>query len=46
VPQKFQAVAGTWIGAKAGIYTLKRDSDNSTGHADFKCFRFRTTATN
>ena len=41
VPQKFQAVAGTWIGAKLGIYTLKHDSDNSAGHADFKCFRFR-----
>ncbi len=47
VPQKFQAVAGTWIGAKLGIYTLKHDSENPAGHADFKCFRFRpTTATN
>ena len=43
VPQKFQATAGTWIGAKTGIYTLKRDSENSADHADFKCFRFRPT---
>ena len=39
-PEMFQATAGEWIGAKAGIYTLKRDSENAAGHADFKYFRF------
>ena len=39
-PEKFQATAGVWIGAKVGIYSLKRDSKNSAGRADFKYFRF------
>jgi beta-xylosidase len=39
-PESFQAAAGVWIGAKTGIYALKRNSDNSIGHADFKYFRF------
>jgi len=40
VPESFQATAGVWIGAKVGIYSLKRDSKNSAGRADFKYLRF------
>jgi beta-xylosidase len=36
----FQATAGHWIGAKVGIYALKRSSGGSPGHVDFKYFRF------
>ena len=39
-PESFQAKAGVWMGAKTGIYALKRDSKKSAGHADFKYFRF------
>jgi hypothetical protein len=39
-PGTFQATAGHWIGAKVGIYALKRDPKNPGGHADFKYFRF------
>lgn len=34
VPEKFQAQAGIWIGAKVGLYALGQ------GHADFDYFRF------
>ena len=40
VPGTFQATAGYWIGAKVGIYALKREPGDSPGHADFKYFRF------
>ena len=39
-PDPFQATAGHWIGAKVGIYALKRDSKNRASHADFKYFHF------
>ena len=38
-PESFQATAGSWIGAKVGIYSLRRDSNQSAGNADFKYFR-------
>ncbi|MGB8369445.1 MAG: glycoside hydrolase 43 family protein [Limisphaerales bacterium] len=40
VRESFQATAGHWIGAKVGIYALKREPKNPAGHADFKYFRF------
>jgi len=40
VKETFQASAGHWIGAKVGIYALKRESEHSSGHTDFKYFRF------
>jgi hypothetical protein len=40
-PKQFQAKAGIWMGAKVGIYALKRDLKKSAGHADFKYFYFR-----
>ena len=40
LPGAFQATAGHWIGAKVGIYALKRDANNPAGHADFEYFRF------
>jgi hypothetical protein len=39
-PQTFQAVPGTWIGAKVGLYSIKRGEHPSAGHADFDYFRF------
>jgi beta-xylosidase len=39
-PQAFQAVPGTWIGAKVGLYSIKRGEHPSAGHADFDYFRF------
>ena len=40
VPEKFQATAGVWMGAKVGLYAICR-APNSAGHADFKYFRFQ-----
>ncbi len=40
VPETFQARKGKWIGAKVGIYSLKRGGGAATGHADFDYFRF------
>lgn len=40
VPHLFQASKGTWIGAKLGLYGLKRDVAESAGHADVDYFRF------
>jgi beta-xylosidase len=39
-PETFQATPGMWIGAKMGIYAIKRDAKPSAAHADFKHFRF------
>ena len=39
-PRQFQATAGHWIGAKIGVYALRRDSATTSGHADFRYFRF------
>lgn len=38
--ETFQARRGKWIGAKVGIYNLKRGGGAATGHADFDYFRF------
>jgi hypothetical protein len=37
----FQAKKGVWIGAKVGVFSLKRRTDEAAGHADFDYFRFR-----
>ena len=39
-PRAFQAMAGHWVGAKAGLYCIGRGHD-SRGHADFDYLRFR-----
>lgn len=41
LPQSFQATKGMWIGAKLGLYSLKRGQDAPAGHVDFDYFRFR-----
>jgi beta-xylosidase len=41
VPQTFQAQKGVWIGAKLGLYSLKRVENARAGHVDFDYFRFR-----
>ena len=41
VSQTFQANKGTWIGAKLGLYSLKRVENSPGGHVDFDYFRFR-----
>lgn len=40
IPQVFQATKGLWIGAKVGLYSVKRRLTGSTGFADFDYFRF------
>ena len=40
-PETFQATAGQWIGAKLGLYSLKRFNPASAGHVDIDYFRFR-----
>lgn len=39
-PEPFRVRKGKWIGAKVGLYSLKRGNDAATGHADFGYFRF------
>jgi beta-xylosidase len=39
VPEIFQARAGTWIGAKVGLYSTK-PGNSAGGYADFDYFRF------
>ena len=43
VPDTFQASAGIWIGAKAGIYCVARNG-SAGGYADFDYFRFQPLA--
>jgi beta-xylosidase len=38
--QTFQAVKGTWIGAKIGLYALGFQPGNPSGYAEFDYFRF------
>jgi len=38
--QTFQARSGAWIGAKVGLYSLKRLRNVGSGHVDFDYFRF------
>jgi beta-xylosidase len=40
IPQTFQAVKGTWIGAKIGLFATCSGSAASGSHADFDYFRF------
>jgi beta-xylosidase len=39
-PETFTARKGKWIGAKVGVYSLRRGDDATSGHADFGYFRF------
>lgn len=39
-PEPFRVRKGKWIGAKVGLYSLKRGDEQSSGHADFGYFRF------
>jgi beta-xylosidase len=36
----WQARKGTWIGAKTGLYCLRREADGPAGHVDVDYFRF------
>ena len=40
IPQTFPARKGVWIGAKVGLYSLKRADSGPSGHADFDYFHF------
>jgi beta-xylosidase len=40
LPKSVQARKGVWIGAKLGLYSLKRLANVPAGHADFEYFRF------
>jgi beta-xylosidase len=40
LPQTFPARKGVWIGAKVGLYSLKRLKDVPAGHVDIDYFRF------
>jgi beta-xylosidase len=40
VSQTFQAQKGKWIGAKVGLYSLKRNESVTSGHVDVDYFRF------
>ena len=40
VAETFQAKKGVWIGAKIGVFSLKRRKEQAVGHADFDYFRF------
>jgi hypothetical protein len=41
VNEILQAKKGVWIGAKAGLYSVRRQKSQSPGHADFDYFRFK-----
>jgi beta-xylosidase len=40
IPHVYPARQGTWMGAKVGLYALKRQSPTSTGYAEFDYCRF------
>ena len=40
IPQTFPARKGVWIGAKLGLYSLKRFKYTPAGHVDIDYFRF------
>lgn len=40
VENTFQAVPGKWIGAKVGIFAIKKEKTNDSGFTDFAWFRF------
>jgi beta-xylosidase len=39
-PQEFEATKGVWIGAKVGLYSIRRLQDLPSGHMDVDYFRF------
>lgn len=41
IPQTFTARKGVWIGAKVGLYSLKRLETAPSGYVDIKYFRFK-----
>jgi beta-xylosidase len=41
IDETFQAKKGVWIGAKIGLYSLRRHKNQPAGHADFDYFRFK-----
>ncbi len=41
VSETFQAKKGVWIGAKVGLYSVRRQEPESAGHADFDYFLFK-----
>jgi beta-xylosidase len=41
VGQIFHAKKGVWIGAKVGLYSVRRQKSESAGYADFDYFRFK-----
>jgi hypothetical protein len=40
LPETFTAQLGVWIGAKVGVYSIKRLAQPTTGSASFDYFRF------
>jgi len=44
IPCAFSAQKGKWIGAKLGLFNLKRLEEARSGHVDFNYFRFRNDA--
>ena len=41
IGEPFTALAGRWIGAKVGIFSLKTKPTNDSGYADYDWFRFK-----
>jgi beta-xylosidase len=41
IDEKFEAKKGVWIGAKIGLYSVRRHDNQPAGHADFDYFRFK-----
>lgn len=41
IGKEFRATAGTWIGAKVGIFNINPNISESEGYADFDWFRFK-----
>ena len=41
ISENFQAKKGVWIGAKVGLYSVRRQKAEPAGHADFDYFRFK-----
>ncbi|MBB2147703.1 family 43 glycosylhydrolase [Pedobacter sp. LMG 31462] len=39
LPETFQAEEGQWIGAKMGLFAVKKGKSNDSGYADFDWFR-------
>jgi len=40
IPETFQAEKGVWIGAKVGLYNIRRRKSKTTGHVDIDYLRF------